>query len=114
MKKFKFRVWNKNSKQFIDDQLANSIYLKLFDYPEYEITQSIGIKDCNGIDIFEGDILEIYTKDLDLVEQYEVVWSNVYLAFFLYKNEKDSIAFFDWNRLTGNGSYARVVSNRYA
>ena len=111
MRVFKFRIWNKIAKRFIDNQLANSIFFKLFEYPEYEITQYTGVKDCDGVEIFEGDILEIYTKDLDLKERYEVVWSPNYLCFYL--NDNKSIAFFDWNELTGSGSYARVVSNRY-
>lgn len=58
MREFKFRVWDKGSKQMdlLPDWecLDGQIWLALV---HYEIMQYTGLKDKNGKDIYEGDVL---------------------------------------------------------
>lgn len=61
-REIKFRVWGKNSKEFLCDAKGdNSFTLKeirnIHDIDAWEFTQFTGLKDKNGDEIWEGDIL---------------------------------------------------------
>lgn len=70
--RFKFRVWDKEEKRFAD---LEEMYLNLFDgevydnYPgwndrlyktdnRYQLVQSTGLYDCEGMVVWEGDIMD--------------------------------------------------------
>ncbi|PEC29082.1 YopX family protein [Bacillus thuringiensis] len=66
MRKIKFRVWDKESKYFLEgDIIRDCIIGKFIDNPEREVLQYTGLKDKNGngcYEVYEGDIITIEGK----------------------------------------------------
>lgn len=67
MRNNKFRVWDIYNKRFCDGSFEIRIDGNLFNHDEYSIMQYIGIKDKNGKEICEGDIVK-YFDSLCVIE----------------------------------------------
>ena len=103
----KFRVWIKTEKRMIktDDLLAidyenevvmtQQVYFEnglpddrdiyCYDFDEIELMQSTGLKDKNGREIFEGDILACKTDDE--VINLNIFWDEEH-ALFMFESKK--------------------------
>ncbi|QWF35104.1 YopX family protein [Latilactobacillus curvatus] len=100
MREIKFRAWHKNRKTFLDfywavDKLGRTFsILDKYMYDEFtdeiELIQYTGLKDMNGVEIYEGDIVNV-TWQRDDVEG-----ENYAIAYDPNNDGYSAFDFVDW------------------
>jgi hypothetical protein len=76
MRKLKFRAWDKQKKQMIND-ITHPIWANSFPN-EIDVMQFIGLVDKNGKEIYEGDIIQNQNSEVN----YEVKQSDKFQTGF--------------------------------
>lgn len=77
-REIKFRAWDKEAKQFTDEtadwETLITLDGRMSPYPPKQniiLLQYTGLKDKNGIEIYEGDICKYYDSEPDDQEEFE-------------------------------------------
>lgn len=95
MREIKFRAWNAYAKQMYDVDLLhirNSIpqvvptlegnYMSLVYQPKVVLMQHTGLKDKNGVEIYEGDVLQFFVGDDEFKAKVE--WNDQEAGFIAF------------------------------
>lgn len=76
MREVKFRAWNNLDKKMVNHVHALPLFNNLLKSKYYNLMQYTGLKDINGVEIYEGDIVEERRKNscwtADMVQNLEV------------------------------------------
>lgn len=114
----KYRAWSKTEKIMSDvkniDFWNGEIDARCFEETEIGnviLMQSTGLKDKNGKEIFEGDVLEIEDEG-EVLGNAKLTWDNEQAVFMIEAVSVDDIAPF--HEILSDESYSyRVVGNVY-
>jgi uncharacterized phage protein (TIGR01671 family) len=113
MKEIKFRAWDKENKEIYNDFHQTYMFTdSINDDNDYILMQYTGLKDKNGKEIYEGDIVR-YKNDFAMLGEpkktdYTVEFKQGQFYPFITREQTDSIGY--WRMM---GEDVEVIGNIY-
>lgn len=96
-RKIKFRIWDKINKKWLNRFNAN--LLNIVDLSNVELMQYTGIKDKNGVEIYEGDIVLIRIDKTNILHKTVVKFKHgAFIADIIGNNDYIYLFHFGFNK----------------
>lgn len=81
MREIKFRAWSTMGEpkmiQLVDGKIGGRLN-DLQEEDDWKVMQYTGLKDKNGVEIYEGDLVRMFDRSI-----WEVIWDDYYAQFML-------------------------------
>ena len=121
-RKIKFRAWDKAKQMWSNYKIYDgTVYLMDINtgvwyerYEDFDLMQYIGLKDINNVEIFEGDIVEVYKERINFKDTTIVKFDENRASFVLVSQDNDNgylsydISYYNYNEV-----YYKVIGNIY-
>ena len=116
MREISFRVWDKDTQQGMfyggfSIHSTGKIQSDMFNAESLILMQYTGLEDKNGVDIYEGDILEYPNEEMKISIYYDL--SSASYQFNEHGTYDDGVGRGKWNFTIGIANCSEVIGNIY-